>query len=221
MLRKRRTTIAGDGIKASQGGRGAYLENVINITNMQYLRDKEAVIQKIPTPITPVSMNGKYITKAFFTEKSTVDYIGSFRGTAICFDAKECHTDTFPLHNVHEHQVAFMQEMADNGAIAFLLIYYDARNLYYCMPIWELQSFIKRMQEGGRKSIAMKELDEQHFLHAHQDGILVPYLTIVKEIYDKEQEVFRKHIDEIIESKQKGGADPRRKRKSGGASRKH
>lgn len=204
-MRKRRTTIAENGIRASQGGRGAYLENVINISNMQYLRDKEAVIQKIPTPITPVSMSGKYITKAFFTEKSTVDYIGSYHGTAICFDAKECHTDTFPLHNVHEHQVAFMQDMADNGAIAFLLIYYDARDLYYCMPIDELQFYIRRMQEGGRKSIAMKELDERHFLHESQEGILVPYLTIVKEIYDREQKVFRQHVDETIASKKKGG----------------
>lgn len=207
-MRKRRTTIAGNGVRASQGGRGAFLENVINISNLQYLRDGEAVIQKIPTPITPVFMSGKYITKAFFSEKSTVDYIGSFHGRAICFDAKECHTDTFPLHNVHEHQVTFMQEMSDNGGIAFLLIYYDARDLYYCMPIYELQFYIRRMQEGGRKSIAMKELNEQHFLHDHQEGVLVPYLTIVKEIYDKEQEVFRKHIDNEIEKK--GGGRPKR-----------
>ena len=36
-----------------------------------------------------------------------VDYIGAVQGIPICFDAKESAVDTFPLQNIHEHQVKF------------------------------------------------------------------------------------------------------------------
>ena len=38
-----------------------------------------------------------------------MDYIGAVQGIPVCFDAKECAADTFPLQNVHQHQVEFME----------------------------------------------------------------------------------------------------------------
>ena len=38
----------------------------------------------------------RHITLAYFEQKSTVDYIGAVQGIPVCFDAKECNTDTFP-----------------------------------------------------------------------------------------------------------------------------
>ena len=41
----------------SRGLRGSTLEDMINRTNERYQEQKLALIQKIPTPITPVKMD--------------------------------------------------------------------------------------------------------------------------------------------------------------------
>lgn len=91
----------------SRGLRGSMLEESLNMTNEKYRREKLALVQKIPTPITPMEFDKEHhhITLAYFEQKSTVDYLGNVQGIPICFDAKECAVDTFPLQNIHEHQV--------------------------------------------------------------------------------------------------------------------
>ena len=108
----------------SRGLRGSTLEEYINRTNEKYLENGLALIQKIPTPITPITIDKqtRHITLAYFDQKSTVDYIGAVQGIPVCFDAKECHTDTFPLRNIHEHQVVFMENFEKQGGIAFFLV---------------------------------------------------------------------------------------------------
>ena len=111
----------------SRGLRGSTLEDMINRTNERYQEQKLALIQKIPTPITPVKMDKehRHITLAYFDQRSTVDYIGVVQGIPVCFDAKECVADTFPLQNVHEHQVEFMQAFERQGrnCISFDLLF--------------------------------------------------------------------------------------------------
>ena len=83
----------------SRGLRGSTLEDLVNRTNEQYREKGLALIQKIPTPITPVRMDkeNRHITLAYFEQRSTVDYIGAVQGIPVCFDAKECAADTFRL----------------------------------------------------------------------------------------------------------------------------
>ena len=71
----------------SRGLRGSTLEELVNRTNEQYREKGLALIQKIPTPITPVRMdkNNRHITLAYFEQKSTVDYIGAVQGIPVCF----------------------------------------------------------------------------------------------------------------------------------------
>ena len=109
----------------------------INHTNTRYSEMGLALIQKIPTPITPVRIDKehRHITLAYFDKISTVDYIGAVQGIPVCFDAKECNADTFPLQNVHEHQVHFMEKFEQQGGISFLLIYFTAREELYYMQI--------------------------------------------------------------------------------------
>ena len=98
----------------SRGLRGSTLEEMINRTNEQY-RDKHlALIQKVPTPITPIKIDkeSRHITLAYFEKKSTVDYIGAVQGIPVCFDAKECSAQTFPLANIHPHQVKFTTNLS-------------------------------------------------------------------------------------------------------------
>lgn len=55
----------------SRGLRGSTLEELINRTNEQYREKGLALIQKIPTPITPVKMDktSRHITLAYFEQK--------------------------------------------------------------------------------------------------------------------------------------------------------
>ena len=95
----------------SRGLRGSLLEEMINMTNDKYREKKLALVQKIPTPIKPVEIDGnRHITLAYFEQKSTVDYIGAIQGIPVCFDAKEISQKSFALQNVHEHQIKFMKE---------------------------------------------------------------------------------------------------------------
>lgn len=164
----------------SRGLRGSALEDMVNRTNERYREKGLALIQKIPTPITPVKMDKEHrqITLAYFEQRSTVDYIGAVQGLPVCFDAKECVADTFPLHNVHEHQMKFMEEFERQGGIAFVLIYYSGKNRLYYMRFEEIFKFFKRAKEGGRKSFRLEELDPRFFFDV-KGGCYVPYLDIV------------------------------------------
>ena len=152
---------------------------MVNRTNERYQELGIALIQKIPTPITPIEIDkaSRHITLAYFDQKSTVDYIGAVQGLPVCFDAKECAVDTFAIANVHEHQITFMQNFEDQGGIAFFLIFYSGRDLFYYMPFRDMLVFWDRAQTGGRKSIRFDELDERFFIDRTEDRtILIPYL---------------------------------------------
>lgn len=165
----------------SRGLRGSTLEDLLNRTNQKYLENNLALIQKIPTPITPINIDktSRHITLAYFDQKSTVDYIGVVQGIPVCFDAKECNTDTFPLANIHEHQVQFMSDFEKQDGVAFLLISFTQRDEFYYMRFEELMTFWNRMLEGGRKSFRRDELDER-FIVPKAPGILVPYLETMQ-----------------------------------------
>ena len=118
----------------TRGLRGSTLEDLINRTNDSYREKKLALIQKIPTPITPIQIDksSRHITLAYFDQKSTVDYIGAVQGIPVCFDAKECSASTFPLQNIHAHQIRFMEEFEAQGGIAFIVLYYTGMDeIYY------------------------------------------------------------------------------------------
>ncbi len=165
----------------SRGLRGSTLEEFLNRTNEKYLEQGLALIQKIPTPITPVQIDKehRHITLAYFDQRSTVDYIGAVQGIPVCFDAKECNTDTFPLQNIHEHQVNFMGEFEKQDGISFLIIYYSARNKLYYMKYDELLKFWDRAKDGGRKSIRYEELNPNYFMQL-KNGCYVPFLDALQ-----------------------------------------
>lgn len=165
----------------SRGLRGSTLEEFINRTNEKYLENGLALIQKVPTPITPINIDKatRHITLAYFDQKSTVDYIGAVQGIPVCFDAKECNTDTFPLQNIHEHQVVFMENFEKQRGIAFFLISFTARDEFYYLRLVKLLEFWNRAKEGGRKSFRYEELEPEFFLPKSR-GVLVPYLDAMQ-----------------------------------------
>ena len=165
----------------SRGLRGSTLEEMINRTNEYYLEKGLALIQKIPTPITPVKMDkeNRHITLAYFDQKSTVDYIGVVQGIPVCFDAKDCAGTTFPLQNIHEHQVQFMKEFEAQDGISFILLHFSEQDVYYYLRFAELYKYWMRAKEGGRKSFRFDELDPKYRLSTHE-GVFVHYLEALQ-----------------------------------------
>ena len=177
----------------SRGLRGSLFEDLINRTNDVYRERGTALVQKIPTPITPMEFDSesRHITLAYFDQKSTVDYIGIAQGIALCFDCKECAADTFALQNIHEHQYNFMKEFERQGGVAFLLIYYSHREKIYFMRCDEIVKFYDRgadeTREDNRKSFRFDELDER-FLYDMPSEPFVNYLEFVNDYLDYREE---------------------------------
>ena len=159
----------------TRGLRGSLLEDLINRTNEKYRETGLALIQKIPTPITPVQI-----------DKESVDYIGAVQGIPVCFDAKECAEATFSLQNIHPHQVQFMREFEAQDGVAFFLIFFTRENLFYYLPFRHFLPFWERAQAGGRRSFRLDELDMTYVIPDEQ-GLMVPYLDMVnKDLLERE-----------------------------------
>ena len=165
----------------SRGLRGSVLEDMVNRTNEKYREKGLGLIQKIPTPITPITIDKatRHITLAYFDQKSTVDYIGAIQGLPVCFDAKESQQDTFSLQNIHEHQVEFMKDFEKQDGVAFFLIYYTKRDMLYYLRLCDLLVFWERAKSGGRKSFRLDELNSLYEIKKKK-GVLVPYLEMIQ-----------------------------------------
>lgn len=166
----------------SRGLRGSTLEELINLTNEKYRSNHLALINKVPTPIKPIKIDSsnRQITLAYFEQKSTVDYIGVVQGIPVCFDAKECATDTFPLQNIHEHQVDFMSEFERQNGVAFLIIYFKKRDVFYYLTYEKMMEFWNRSLQGGINRFHYEDLDP-HYQISTRNGVFVHYLEMLNQ----------------------------------------
>ncbi|MFW6015146.1 MAG: Holliday junction resolvase RecU [bacterium] len=166
---------------SSRGLRGSTLESLINLTNEKYREKGLALIQKIPTPIKPIKIDqeNRRITLAYFEQRSTVDYIGIVQGIPICFDAKETRKEFLPVHNIHEHQIDFMEEFEKQKGMSFLIIYFSKHDEYYYLPFRLLKEFWIKAQNGGRKSIPYKAFESDYKIET-KNGLLLHYLELVQ-----------------------------------------
>lgn len=170
---------------AWRGLRGGTLEELVELTNESYRARGLAVVQKVPTPITPVRVDGesRTITLAYFDQKSTVDYIGAAQGLPLCFDAKETGQKSLPIQNIHEHQIRFMREFEGQGGIAFLLVHFSARGEFFFLPLDVLWPRWNDTRRGGRKSIPYDAFDQRLRIQ-NKDGCYVHYLEAINAYLD-------------------------------------
>ena len=164
----------------SRGLRGSGFEELINMTNEVYRQRGLAIIQKIPTPITPIKLDKSkgVITLAYFDQKSTVDYIGAAQGIPICFDAKQTAQGRLPLQNIHQHQLDFMSEFQKNEGIAFLLVNFSDKDESYFLPFEVLEKFYLEAKNGGRKSIPYYEKKKKYQVF-NKNGFPIHYLEAI------------------------------------------
>ena len=69
------------------------------------------------------------ITEAYYRTPSTTDFNGIYKGYYIDFDAKETNSKTsFPLSNIHHHQIEHLKDVHQHGGIAFLIVQWKQYN---------------------------------------------------------------------------------------------
>ena len=167
------------------GNRGMALEEDINITNKYYVDKKIAFIYKKPTPIQVTKIDysnkGMIIKEAFFKEPSTTDYNGLYKGKYIDFDAKETESKTsFPLANVHIHQIKHIKNIVENDGIGFLIIRFVKLNKYFILLGEDLIDFIKK---SDRKSIPLSYFEEKGHIIEYGYMPRLDYLKVIDDIY--------------------------------------
>lgn len=164
--------------------RGMDLEAIITEACNYYIDNDVAIIYKKPTPIGVVDVDyshGAIIKKAYFKEPSTLDYNGIYHGKYIEFDAKECHgKSSFPISNIHKHQITHIDRVLRHGGIAFLII--NMNNLFFILKGEDLLSFLKN---ESRKSIPFDYLLKKGIPLDYRYHIGLDYIkgidTILKE----------------------------------------
>lgn len=142
------------------GNRGMALEEDINLTNEYYKEKHIALIYKKPIPIkvlkvTPDKMR---IQEAFYEKKSTLDYSGIYKEKYIEFDAKETNSKTsFPISNIHIHQIEHIKNVIEYGGIAFLIVRFNLQNKTYILMGKDLIEFL---DTNERKSIPLSYFEQ-------------------------------------------------------------
>lgn len=159
------------------------LESLINAANEYYLEQDLAAIYKKPTPIGILNVDYKRnrITDAYFKDKSTFDYNGIYKGKYVDFEAKESHVKTsFPLNNIHPHQIAHLRRILKFGAISFLIV--NINDEYYLLKGEDLLEFI---DTNTRKSIPYAFFKEKCYRIEEKLRPTLDYLKVVDEVYFK------------------------------------
>jgi len=166
------------------GNRGMDLENDINITNEYYINEKIAYIYKKPTPIQVTKIdyknNSVIIKEGYFKEPSTTDYNGLYKGKYIDFEAKETNSKTsFPLINIHNHQIKHIRNIVNNGGICFLIVRFTILNKNFILMG---SDFINYIDSNERKSIPLNYFEKKGYLIELSYIPRLDYLKIIDKI---------------------------------------
>lgn len=134
----------------SRANRGKSLEQRIDVVNSHYKYLNIAQIQFVPTPMRNVP-NPRGGTMAVYSEKSTVDFIGTLQGgRSVAFDCKQTKLKTrYDLKYIEPHQMEFLEYTHKMGGAAFFLIEFTALNEIYFLPF----ASVKEFWAAGDKSI--------------------------------------------------------------------
>ncbi|WML47723.1 Holliday junction resolvase RecU [Neobacillus sp. PS3-34] len=169
--------------------RGMTLEEDLNETNEYYLLRNIAVIHKKPTPVQIVQVDypkrsAAVIKEAYFKQASTTDYNGVYKGRYIDFEAKETQNSTsFPMKNIHEHQINHMKSVIAHGGICFVILCFSTQNQIFLLEAKHLLTFWERMAEGGRKSITKEEIEQTGYSIPLGFQPRIDYIKVINDLY--------------------------------------
>lgn len=169
--------------------RGMTLEDDINDTNDYYRATNQAVIHKKPTPVQIVKVDyprrsAAVIKEAYFKQASTTDYNGVYRSKYIDFEAKETKNKTsFPLSNIHDHQIEHMKAIIEHGGICFVLIRFTLYDKTFFLPAMKLFPYWESQFRGGKKSIPYQTIKEAGLEIPVHFPARINYLKIIDQLY--------------------------------------
>ena len=158
------------------------LESDINQTNEYYNLNNIALVYKKPTPIKVVQVEypKNRIREAYFNEPSTLDYTGVYRGKYLEFDAKETQSKTsFPLSNIHKHQMEHISKVIQYGGIAYLIVRFAVLDKTYLLLGRDLIQFT---EQYDRKSIPLDYFDSKGYLIEMKYAPRLDYIKIIDKI---------------------------------------
>ncbi|WP_130859879.1 Holliday junction resolvase RecU [Gracilibacillus phocaeensis] len=171
--------------------RGMTLEDDINETNQHYLANNTAIIHKKPTPVQIVHVDypkrsAAVIKEAYFKQASTTDYNGVYKGRHIDFEAKETkNKHSFPLNNIHQHQIDHMKQVVAHQGICFVIIRFHATQETFLFPAESLFIYWENQFSGGRKSIRYETLKKEGHIIPVRYQAKVDYLSVIDSHYMK------------------------------------
>jgi recombination protein U len=135
--------------RADHSNRGREWENQLKAVHDWYrLAGKADVIQNpnewsFISPTTKRSTAHRYDKGTFATtddgrllmrQQSDVDFSGGGKGFAVCFDAKTCAVDRFPIDSFREHQILRLRQSSRCGTIAGFLIRMSSVDRVFWIP---------------------------------------------------------------------------------------
>lgn len=152
------TGITGEGAVSmawtNQQAIGGAFEDLINIMLERYIAQKRAVIKKVPTAWVPIRGANGRIVSAKVEEKSTVDYVGTYRGRPIAFEAKHTKDKEIRWDRVEPHQAKFLDDWERIGdGISFVLVGFSVERLYVIpWQAWR-NGYFEYLNRGARASL--------------------------------------------------------------------
>lgn len=166
----------------SFANRGMDLENLINEANNYYLENDIAIIYKKPTPVKikkVTFVNDIPKVDGYLNQKSTLDYVGLYKGKYLDFDAKKTiNQNNFPLNNIHNHQLEHMRRIISHKGITFLII--DINNKIYLLKGEDIIYFIDNIK---KKSIPIDYIKEKGYEIKYSYNPIVDYINVIDKIY--------------------------------------
>lgn len=162
--------------------RGMNLESDLNLTNSYYIENNIAFIYKKPTPIKVVKASynesgNRVIKEAYYSEPSTTDYNGIYKGHYIDFEAKETkNIKGFPISNIHPHQIKHLRNILSQNGICFLIIRFTNLKETYLLKAIDFLNYIDNIKKSY---VSIEYIKEKGYLIKEKLLKRIDYLEII------------------------------------------
>ncbi|MBP2654982.1 MAG: recU [Firmicutes bacterium] len=157
--------------------RGKPFEELIIRLNMTYRNQKKAVIHKVPTEWIPLRNGTGKIVSAKVEQKAAVDFMGTYSGRSIAFDAKHTAKERISWSELQTHQAAFLDEWDQDGGISFILVSFNLQRLYVIPWTFWNTGMREWIKQDGPASLSMKQMPSEYEVK-HYD-----YLKVVASLW--------------------------------------
>lgn len=150
---------------------GQELETLLETACEQYYNRGIACIQKIPTPLQIIGTTERGLLTVP-KKKSTVDYLGEFRGIPFAMEAKKTNNKTFYRIDPWEredHQKEFLEKW--NGLKFYFISFWSIQE-HYLVPYQAAKEFFQD------KKIPISWLRENYPQVPSYQGIILNYLAV-------------------------------------------